>query len=60
MLKELRLGRLQHKVMELLWDRGSATADNIRAAPAYEYPLTDSTVRTVLRRPEEKNTRTTV
>lgn len=54
MLNELQLGGLQHKVMEFLWEHGSATADSIRAALANEYPLTDSTVRTVLRRLEAK------
>ena len=54
MVHELQLRGLQRKVMEFLWEHGSATADSIRGALANEYPLTDSTVRTVLRRLETK------
>jgi len=51
---KLHLGGLQHKVMGFLWEHGPATADDIRSALANEYPLTDSTIRTVLRRLEAK------
>lgn len=40
--------------MEFLWKKGPATADAVRAAVAKERPLTDSTIRTVLRRLEAK------
>jgi len=60
MLKELQLRVLRHKVMEFLWEHGSATADIIRASLAHEHPLTDSTVRTILRRLETKNTCSTL
>ena len=46
------LGELEHEVMQLVWDRGSITAEQAR-----EYlsrPLKESTVRTVLRRLEGK------
>jgi predicted transcriptional regulator len=41
--------------MDFLWKRGPATADAVRAAVGKEPPLTDSTIRTVLRRLEAKN-----
>ncbi len=40
--------------MELLWSRGPATADDIRAGLLPARDLKDSTVRTILRRLEEK------
>jgi len=40
--------------MEILWKRGSATAEQIREALAPQRSLKDSTVRTILRRMQEK------
>ena len=46
------LGELEHEVMQLVWARGSITAEQAREELAR--PLKESTVRTVLRRLEEK------
>jgi BlaI family transcriptional regulator, penicillinase repressor len=46
------LGELERQVMQLLWTRGPITADAARIA--LRRRLKDSTVRTVLRRLEEK------
>src|SRR5262245_13490426 len=54
MPKPKQLGDLEHKVMEFLWANGPATADDVRTALAPVRPLTDSTIRTVLRRLESK------
>ena len=49
-----RLSPLENKVMHVVWERGVATADDVRAALARLRPMKDSTVRTILRRLEEK------
>jgi BlaI family transcriptional regulator, penicillinase repressor len=49
-----RLSPLENKVMNVVWERGVATADDVRIALARSRPMKDSTVRTVLRRLEEK------
>jgi len=46
------LGELEHEVMQLVWARGSITAEQAREE--LRRPLKESTVRTVLRRLEEK------
>jgi BlaI family penicillinase repressor len=46
------LGALEQDVMQLVWSRGSVTADAVREA--LQRPLKESTVRTVLRRLEDK------
>ncbi len=46
------LGELEHEVMQLVWKRGSLTAEQAREELAR--PLKESTVRTVLRRLEDK------
>ena len=46
------LGELEGDVLLIIWRRGPVTADQVREA--LERPLKDSTVRTVLRRLEEK------
>jgi predicted transcriptional regulator len=46
------LGELEHEVMQLVWNRGSITAEQAREHLAR--PLKESTVRTVLRRLEDK------
>ena len=48
------LSALEQELMEILWQRGSGTAEEIRKALAPRHVLKDSTVRTVLRRLEEK------
>ena len=48
------LSGLEHKVMEIIWSAGSGTAEQVRVALDGESQLKDSTVRTVLRRLEEK------
>jgi len=48
------LSELEHQVMEILWGRGSGTAEQIRGALAPRHVLKDSTVRTVLKRLQEK------
>jgi BlaI family transcriptional regulator, penicillinase repressor len=48
------LSPLEQLVMEIVWQRGSATADIVREALDPGRPLKDSTVRTVLKRLEEK------
>ena len=40
--------------MNIIWDRGSATAVDVQKSLAAERPLKDSTIRTVLMRLEEK------
>jgi predicted transcriptional regulator len=48
------LSELEHKLMESLWDRGPSTAEECRECLLPERNLKDSTIRTVLRRLEEK------
>ena len=40
--------------MEFLWEHSPATGDDVRATIGKDRPLTDSTIRTVLRRLEAK------
>ena len=49
-----RLSPLENQVMNVVWQRGAATADDVRTALAKSRRLKDSTIRTVLRRLEEK------
>jgi predicted transcriptional regulator len=48
------LGDLEQQVMEFLWRNGPSTGEVIRAAVSKDRSLTDSTIRTVLRRLEAK------
>jgi predicted transcriptional regulator len=48
------LGELEKQVLEFLWTHSPATGEEVRAAVGKERPLTDSTIRTVLRRLEAK------
>jgi predicted transcriptional regulator len=48
------LSALENAVMRVLWERDQVTADDVRTALARTQPLKDSTIRTVLRRLEEK------
>jgi predicted transcriptional regulator len=53
-LPRAHLSELEHQLMEILWTRGSGTAEQIREALAPRHALKDSTIRTVLRRLQEK------
>ncbi|MGI8771863.1 MAG: BlaI/MecI/CopY family transcriptional regulator [Acidobacteriaceae bacterium] len=46
------LGDLERAIMQLVWQNGTMTAEQVREG--LERPLKDSTIRTVLRRLEEK------
>jgi predicted transcriptional regulator len=48
------LGEVEQIVMDYIWSHGSTTAEACREALAATRPMKDSTVRTVLRRLEEK------
>jgi predicted transcriptional regulator len=48
------LGELEQQVLEFLWAHGPATGEAVRTAVGKDRPLTDSTIRTVLRRLEAK------
>jgi predicted transcriptional regulator len=48
------LGEVEQAVMDFIWTRGSTTAEACREAMASTRPMKDSTIRTVLRRLEEK------
>lgn len=48
------VGPLENAVLHVLWQRGTATADDVRAALEPSRKLKESTVRTLLRRLEEK------
>jgi BlaI family transcriptional regulator, penicillinase repressor len=48
------LGEVEQVVMDYIWTRGSSTAESCREALASTRPMKDSTIRTVLRRLEEK------
>jgi BlaI family transcriptional regulator, penicillinase repressor len=50
-----RLSSLENAVMQVVWLRGRITADEVRIALAQRRNLKDSTVRTLLRRLEEKD-----
>ncbi len=47
------LGPLEHAVMQIIWDKGSVTAEDVRTALQPE-DHKESTIRTILRRLEEK------
>ena len=40
--------------MEIVWERGSVTAEEVRTSLAERHPMKESTVRTILKRLEEK------
>ena len=54
MAREKSLGDLERQVMEFLWANGPSTGEAVRAAVGKDRTLTDSTIRTVLRRLEAK------
>lgn len=49
-----RLSGLENAVMQVIWSKSRATADDVRQALSRRQGLKDSTVRTVLRRLEAK------
>jgi len=49
-----RLSALENTVMQAVWSRGRITAEEARSALARRQNLKDSTIRTILRRLEEK------
>lgn len=48
------LGEVEQAVMDHIWSHGRVTAESCREALASSRPMKDSTMRTVLRRLEEK------
>jgi BlaI family transcriptional regulator, penicillinase repressor len=48
------LTELQQAILDFLWTRGPATADQVREALRQRHPLKDSSVRTLLRRLEAR------
>ncbi|MGH9496413.1 MAG: BlaI/MecI/CopY family transcriptional regulator, partial [Candidatus Sulfotelmatobacter sp.] len=48
------LGEVEQAVMDYFWSRGPSTAESCREALASSRPMKDSTIRTVLRRLEDK------
>ena len=48
------LTELHHRIMDLIWSRGRATAEQVRSALAPRHRLTDSSIRTLLRRLEAR------
>lgn len=48
------LSELEHLVMEVVWLTPECTAEAVRAALAVRHPMKESTVRTMLKRLEEK------
>ena len=48
------LSALEHLVMDVVWKRKSATAEDVRVDLAERHPMKESTVRTILKRLEEK------
>ena len=48
------LGEVEQSVMDYFWSHGATTAETCREALAGTRPMKDSTIRTVLRRLEEK------
>jgi BlaI family penicillinase repressor len=45
---------LQQAILDVVWSKGSATADTIREALLPSHPLKDASVRTLLRRLESR------
>jgi len=48
------LSELEHLMMDFLWKRVSATAEELREALADRHPMKESTARTILKRLEDK------
>jgi BlaI family transcriptional regulator, penicillinase repressor len=52
--KPKNLGEVEQRVMDYVWANGPASSEACREALADERPMKESTIRTVLRRLEEK------
>src|SRR5438105_1318373 len=50
----MRLGPLEHAVMQIVWSRTTTTAEDVRTALELTHGVKDSTARTILRRLEAK------
>jgi BlaI family transcriptional regulator, penicillinase repressor len=48
------LSNLEHLVMDVVWERGSATSEDVRMALAKRHFMKESTARTILSRLEDK------
>lgn len=48
------LSQLEHLVMEVVWEHRFVTAEDVRTALEQKHPMKDSTVRTILKRLEDK------
>ena len=48
------LSELEHLVMDVIWERSSATSEDARQALAARHPMKESTARTILKRLEQK------
>jgi BlaI family transcriptional regulator, penicillinase repressor len=48
------LTELQQAILDIIWTRESATAEEVRAALQPRFPLKDSSIRTLLRRLEAR------
>jgi|SRR5579863_5727858 len=53
-MSDIRLGRMQLRMMQVLWDLGSCTARQLTDAMNAEEPTAHSTVQTLLRTLEDK------
>ena len=53
-MSKLRFGRVQMRIMRILWEKGKATAREITATANEIEPIAHSTVQTLLRKLEEK------
>jgi BlaI family penicillinase repressor len=51
---KINLSNLEHLVMDVLWERGSATSEEVRLALEKRHFMKESTARTILKRLEEK------
>src|SRR5471030_3033669 len=52
---EIRMGKVQHRIMQFLWERGEATAREISDYVTATEAISHSTVQTLLRKLEKKN-----
>jgi BlaI family penicillinase repressor len=52
--EKLPLSPLENAVMRVIWQKERVTAEDVRTALAASQPMKDSTVRTILRRLEQK------
>jgi predicted transcriptional regulator len=48
------LSQLEHLIMEVVWQRKTATAEDVRTDLAARHPMKESTARTILSRLEDK------